>query len=158
MTFGSAGNAIESGLMNKGLYVKLLSYINSKDWWHVPPADPKAYEKRGKFLASTFRGAEFYGRPLDLPLKVTIRKPLVGDERAIARVLHIGPQRPGMSLKQISQHDAKWHNAALAKGYDSIVLMAARSFAAFKASGKIPRGLELNVLSANKPKERKYRS
>jgi len=139
--------------MDRELCAKLLSYVNRKDWWHVPPADPKAYERRGKFLASTFRDAEFYGRPLDLPLRVTIRKPLVGDERTIARVLRIPPQRPGMSLKQIAQHDARWRNAALAKGYDSILLMAPKSFAAFKASGKIPRGLELNVLSPSRTKE-----
>jgi len=26
---------------------KLLVRINRKDWWHVPPADPAAYRKRG---------------------------------------------------------------------------------------------------------------
>jgi hypothetical protein len=45
---------------------KLVRHINRKAWWHVPPRDPRAYEKRGKFLASSFREAEFYGRPHDI--------------------------------------------------------------------------------------------
>src|ERR1051326_2557287 len=44
-------------------HTNLISYINRKDWWHVPPEDPTAYQKRGMFLSSTFRQAEFYGRP-----------------------------------------------------------------------------------------------
>jgi hypothetical protein len=59
---------------------KLVSHINRKDWWHVPPLDPDAYRKRGKFLASSFAEAELYGRPLDTPQRVTIANPLVGDE------------------------------------------------------------------------------
>src|SRR5580704_3808275 len=43
----------------------LIAKINRKDWWHVTPADPRAYDKRGKFYASTFREGEFWGRPLD---------------------------------------------------------------------------------------------
>lgn len=49
---------------------KLLARINRKDWWHVPPANPAAYGQRGKFLASTFQEAEFWGRPLDTPIRV----------------------------------------------------------------------------------------
>jgi len=122
--------------------------VNRKNWWHVPPVDPNAYRKRGKFLASSFEAAEFYGRPLDEPQKVTIAKPIVGDEGAITRVLGIPPQREGMTLKQIAAHDARWRNAGLKKGFDAIVLMAPMCFAQFKASGKIPRSLELNILSS----------
>ena len=57
---------------------KLLARINRKDWWHVPPADPKAYQKRGKFLASTFREAEFWGRPLDIPVRVRVINLIIG--------------------------------------------------------------------------------
>ena len=57
---------------------KLLARINRKDWWHVPPADPKAYRQRGKFLASTFREAEFWGRPLDTPIRVRVSNPIIG--------------------------------------------------------------------------------
>jgi len=56
---------------------KLLARINRKDWWHVPPADPKAYPKRGKFLASTFREAKFWGRPLDTPIRVSVANPII---------------------------------------------------------------------------------
>lgn len=48
-------------------FEKLVASVNRKSWWHVPPVDPDAYLKRGKFLASSFEAAEFYGRPLDEP-------------------------------------------------------------------------------------------
>jgi len=127
-------------------YEKLIAHINRKHWWHVPPADPKAYTKRGKFLASSFAEAEFWGRPLDEAEKVFVARPLVGDEPTISRALGIPPQRDGMTLKQISAHDAVWRNAALRKGFDSILLMSPKCFAEFMASGKVPRSLELNIL------------
>jgi len=125
---------------------RIVAHVNRKKWWHVPPQDTGAYKKRGKFLASTFSEAEFYGRPIDVPKRVTIARPLVGDERTIARVLGIPPQREGMSLEEIATHDAGWRNAGLAKGFDSIVLMSPTAFAKFKTDGKPPRSLELNIL------------
>jgi hypothetical protein len=125
---------------------KLIAYVNRKRGWHIPPVDPDAYKKRGKFFSVSFAAAEFWGRPLDEPEKVTISQPLVGDEKTIAKVLGIPPQREGMTLKQIATHDAKWRNAELKKGFDAIVLMAPVTFAEWKKSGKIPRSLELNVL------------
>ena len=125
---------------------KLIARVNRKNWWHVPPVDPDAYRKRGKFLASGFEAAEFYGRPLDEPQKIVIARPLIGDERRIAGVLHIPPQYDGMTLKQIAAHDALWRDAALKKGFDSILLMAPKCFARFKKNGKVPRSLELNIL------------
>jgi len=68
-------------------YQKLIAHVNRKDWWHVPPRDPSAYSKRGKFLASSFREAEFWGRPLDEPQRVTISRPLIGDEETIEKLL-----------------------------------------------------------------------
>lgn len=124
---------------------RIVGHVNRKKWWHVPPSDPMAYRKRGKFFASSFSEAEFYGRPLDVPERVTVTKPLVGDEQAIARVLGIPPQHEGMSLEEMAAHDARWRNAALAKGFDSIVLMTPPAFAKFKAEGKVPRSLELNL-------------
>lgn len=134
--------------MKSGLYERLVAHLNRKNWWHVPPVDTDAYKKRGKFFASSFEAAEFYGRPLDEPQKVLIAKPLVGDEKRIARVLGIPPQHEGMTLEQIAAHDARWRNAALRKGYDAIVLMAPKCFLEWKSNGKIPRSLELNVLKA----------
>jgi len=128
------------------LVQKAVAHINRKKWWHVPPADPTAYRKRGKFFASSLTEAEFWGRPLDAAQRVSVAKPLVGDERTISKVLGIPPQHPEMTIKEITAHDAKWRNAALRKGFDSILLMAPQTFARFKTSGEIPRSLELNIL------------
>lgn len=130
----------------RGHLQRLIEHVNRKNWWHVPPGDSDAYQKRGKFLASNFEEAEFYGRPLDMPQKVLIARPLIGDESRISKLLRIPPQHCGMTLKQIATHDALWRNAALKKGFDSILLMAPVCFAGFKASGRIPRSLELNIL------------
>jgi hypothetical protein len=128
------------------LVEKATNHINRKHWWHVRPVDPTAYGKRGKFLASSFAAAEFYGRPSDEPQKVSVLRPLVGDEQAISKVLGVPPQHAGMTLKQIAAHDARWRKAALKKGFDSILLMAPNCFTKFKTTGKLPRDLELNIL------------
>jgi hypothetical protein len=129
---------------------KVVKHINRKKWWHVPPTDPNAYSKRGEFLASSFAEAEFWGRPLDEPEKVTIAKPLVGDERTISKALGVAPQDDEIRLEQMATHDAVWRNVALKKGFDSILLMAPKCFAEFKATGKLPRSLELNILRVTK--------
>jgi hypothetical protein len=77
--------------LQEHLLEKAVKHVNRKKWWHVPPADPAAYSMRGKFLASNFAEAEFWGRPLDEPEKVAIAKPLVGDERAISKALGVPP-------------------------------------------------------------------
>jgi hypothetical protein len=133
--------------MNKSPYEMLVAHVNRKNWWHVPPVDPAAYMKRGKFYSVSFAAAEFWGRPLNEPERVKISKPLIGDEKGIAKVLGIPPQHDGMTLEQIAEHDAKWRNAALKKGFDAIVLMSPKCFAEWKITGRIPRSLELNVLN-----------
>ena len=125
---------------------RLIAHVNRKNWWHVPPVDPTAYRKRGQFFASSFEAAGFYGRPLDEPQKVIVAKPLIGDERTISRVLRIPAQHDDMSLKQVAAHDSLWRNAALKKGFDSIVLMAPKCFGEWRVSGKIPRSMEVNIL------------
>ena len=135
--------------MKKDFYERLIAHVNRKHWWHVPPVDPDAFKKRGKFYSVSFVAAEFWGRPLDEPERVTIKKPLIGDEKHIAKVLGIPPQYEGMGLEKIAEHDALWRNAALKKGFDAIVLMAPVTFAEWKKSGKIPRSLELNVLQVS---------
>ncbi len=134
--------------MNK-TYERLVAHVNRKQWWHVPPVDPDAYKKRGKFFASTFAEAEFYGRPLDEPERVSIAKPVVGDEKTIAEALGVPPQYEGMTLEQIAAHDARWKKAALKKGFDAIVLMSVKHFGVWKKTGKIPRSIELNILNVN---------
>lgn len=145
-TNGAPVERSSSSLRHLRHFKKLVRHVNRKDWWHVPPAEPDAYTRRGKFLASSFAEAEFWGRPLDEPQRVSVTKPLVGDERTISKTLGISSQKDGMTLRQISAHDALWRNAALKKGFDSILLMAPNCFAKFKATGKLPRNMELNIL------------
>ena len=126
---------------------KLVRHVNRKDWWHVTPVDPRAYEKRGKFFASSFREAQFYGRPSDVPEKVTIACPLVGDNDTIERKL-IGrvESHTNITVRERFALDAKLRHAALRKGYDSIVLMSDRAFQKFTKEGRIPRRIELNIV------------
>lgn len=124
----------------------LIDRINRKDWWHVPPTDPSAYSKRGKFLAWNYREAELYGRPNDEPEKVNVRNPLVGSHDYIAYVLGIPGQYAGMTHKQMVEVDRKWRQRALELGYDSIVLISASAFMDYQENGKIPRAMELNIL------------
>ncbi len=49
--------------MKKALYDRLIAYVNRKQWWHVPPVDPDAYKKRGKFFSVSFAAAEFWVAP-----------------------------------------------------------------------------------------------
>jgi len=142
---------------NDRMREKLIERINRKDWWHVPPADPSAYEKRGKFLASTFAEAEFWGRPLDSPQHVNVQNPLIGDEELIERTL-VGNYESG-SWPELDKDvavnkpfaarryelDARLKRLAVERGFDSIVLMTSKAFKEFIGAGKIPRSLELNV-------------
>jgi len=137
---------------------KLIRRINRKDWWHVTPVDPKSYYKRGKFLSSTYREAEFWGRPNNTPERVTVKNPLIGDEETIERTL-LGQYESG-SWPNIDEDinagkpvgwrqfelDARLYRAGRAKGYDAIVLLSPRNFAKFKAEGRIPLSIELNLL------------
>lgn len=129
---------------------KLIEYINRKDWWHSPPQDPLAYKKRGKFLAWSFRADEFYGRPLDVPQRVNIHNPVVGDESYVHRVLFrkiikLPFGEDGNFIKARLALDARMKRVATKKGFDSIVIMSTLGFKTYKKSGKIPRALELNI-------------
>jgi hypothetical protein len=128
----------------------LVAHVNRKSWWHVPPRDPNAYSKRGKFLASSFKEAEFWGRPLDEPQSVAITKPLIGDEETIEKQL-FGRRvsSDDIAIEERWKLDAKIKRAALRKGYDSIVLLAPRAFTEFQSTGKLPRSIELNVLNSS---------
>lgn len=108
-----------------------------------------SYLKRGIFFASSFAEAEFWGRPRDEPQRVTISHPLIGNDATIERNL-FGRL---VSSKSISMEgrwalDAKLKKVALAKGYDSIVVMTPKAFSAFRTHGKLPRSIELNILKA----------
>ena len=138
------------------MHTDLVKYIARKEWWHVLPQDPEAYQKRGKFYSSTFREAEFYGRPGE-PERITVQNPLVGDEAFIEQTLfqrHCSEQFNNMSgpalLDARFDLDARIRTTALEKGYDAVVLMAPCKFAEYLRSGKIPRSLELNILMVEK--------
>ena len=130
----------------------LIRRINRKSWWHVPPIDPKAYKKRGKFYSSSFAEAEFYGRPGD-PERVTIVLPIIGDELHIERIL-LG-ECPSVELVKLPSGkaviaarftlDARLKKAAIAKGYDSIALLSPTAWSKFVEKGEMPRSIELNV-------------
>ena len=101
--------------MPASLISKLTKTINNKKWWHVPPRDPNAYFSRGRFFASSFAEAEFWGRPLDEPQRVTIFRPLIGDEGTIERELFgrlVSNQE--ISMEERWALDAKMKKAALA--------------------------------------------
>jgi hypothetical protein len=137
----------EGPKVRTALYKKVVAHVNRKSWWHVLPIDPNAYKKRGKFLASSFGEAEFWGRPLDDPQRVTVAMPLVGDEATIEKTLFGSRASNGeMSIAQRFRLDARMKRAALARGYDSILLMAPKSFFKFNSTGEFPRSLELNIL------------
>jgi hypothetical protein len=127
---------------NKHRIQRLVNHINRKSWWHVKPVDAMAYEKRGKFLSSSFAEAEFYGRPTDRPEKVTISCPLVGDNDSIERRL-LGDVESNAEIrvgKRLAL-DAKLQRAALKKGYDAIVLMTPPAYRRFRDEGTIPEAL-----------------
>src|SRR5271155_4588637 len=116
---------------------ELTAHVNRKEWWHVPPLDPRSYKKRGKFFASSFREAEFWGRPLDEPQKVTIVAPLIGDEATIEKAL-LGRRvsSEDIAMEERWALDARMKNAALARGFDSIVLLSSKGFSELKTRGK----------------------
>jgi hypothetical protein len=129
---------------------RLIQRINRKDWWHVPPKDPRSYSKRGKFLSSMFREAEFYGRPNDTPEHVTIRNPVVGDEATIETILLGKPAVHNLDAENLAEEqfaiDAELYKAGRTTGYDAIVLLSPRGYTRFKAEGRIPLSIELNLL------------
>lgn len=126
---------------------KLVRHINRKAWWHVKPVDSRSYEERGKFLSSSFREAEFYGRPADRAERVRVSRPIVGHNDSIERrLLGRVESNPEISVPKRLALDARLRRAALRGGYDSIVLMTAPGYRKFIHEGKIPRSIELNVL------------
>jgi hypothetical protein len=132
---------------NAALFEKLVAHVNRKEWWHVPPRDPSAYGKRGKFLASSFKEAEFWGRPLDEPQRVTVGHPLVGDEATVEkRLFGRRVSTDNISMERRWELDARVKKAALAHGFDSIVLMTPKAYSEFRVRGRLPRRMELNVL------------
>lgn len=133
----------------------LIKIIKKSDWWHVIPKDPTAYKKRGKFLASTYKQAEFYGRPVNSPEKVKITKPLFGfSELEIleklfpkykARLYLSKVMNSNNFYKNRTDLDAKMYKKAKELGFDSIVLMTSAGKKALENNRK-PNSIELNLI------------
>lgn len=130
----------------------LIKRINRREWWHVQPQDTNAYQKRGKFYSSSFAEAEFYGRPSDSE-RVTVCRPLIGDEAEIEMTLlgccpSDGLDKLESGMPVISARlelDAMLKLAAVAGGYDAIVLMTPKAWRVFLETEKSPRSMELNI-------------
>ncbi len=141
--------------MNTRLKKILIEKINKSNWWHVPPCDPEAYKQRGKFLASTFRQAEFYGRPNDTPYRVFINNPVCGfSEKEILKQLFPSKHRKLHSAllketrnwyQQRINTDARMFQKARKLGYDAIALIGSNGKKSLEKNKK-PYSMELNVL------------
>ena len=135
----------------------LITKINNSYWWHVPPCDSDAYKKRGKFFASTFAQAEFYGRPNEESERVSVENPLYGfSEMEILEKLFTSEQIVRFDLNDIEDGtspnwykkrialDRKMYLRAKKLGYDAIVLMTPQGRKDLRRNRK-PRSIELNL-------------
>jgi hypothetical protein len=134
----------------------LISKINDSLWWHVAPRDPGAYYKRGKFLASTYSQAEFYGRPNDQPEKVNISNPLYGFSELELLTKLFCPKYANALLRKVNDDDPRWYEKRIAldrkmylkakeMGYDAIVLVTQNGKKELSKNRK-PSSMELNLL------------
>lgn len=140
--------------MARSIKDNLVEIINRSLWWHVHPADLGSYKKRGKFLASTYQQAEFYGRPNDNPEKVAVNNPLYGfSEVQILKKLF--PKEYGKLYQGVLKEDNGWYKRrinldrkiymkARRKGYDAIVLLGV-SAKKYLIKNIKPRSIELNL-------------
>ncbi|HEY4503901.1 MAG TPA: hypothetical protein VJJ28_02240 [Candidatus Paceibacterota bacterium] len=132
----------------------LIEKVNKSVWWHVTPYDRGAYKKRGKFLSSTYKQAEFYGRPCDIPEKVSISNPLYGtSEMEILQVLF---PKEYNGLCATFEHDyedwyerrieldSKMYQQAKRMGFDAIVLLDSNG-KKYLINNKKPHSIELNL-------------
>lgn len=132
----------------------LTEKINQSFWWHVTPKESTAYKKRGKFFASTYKQAEFYGRPNDIPEKVMISNPICGtSEIEILKVLFpneyeglygtVSKDDRGWYKRRINL-DSKIYKRAKEIGYDAIVLLN-NNAKEYLIKNKKPHSIELNL-------------
>ena len=140
--------------MKKDIKKILINKINKSLWWHVTPRDPKSYEKKGKFLASTFHMAEFYGRPNDIPERVQISNPLYGaSEKEVLKVLFpaeyndlicdLGDNDEGWYIRRV-ELDSKIYEKAKILGFDSVVLFGTNG-EKYLMNNRKPNSIELNL-------------
>ncbi len=132
----------------------LINKINRSLWWHVIPKDSAAYKKRGKFFASTYKQAEFYGKPNDVPEKIEVLNPICGiSEINILKILF--PTNYKKLHASVIDDSKDWYNRRIrldsemyqkAKnmGYDAIVLFGSNSNRCLMKNRK-PHSMELNL-------------
>ena len=124
---------------------KLIRYINYHKWWRTGIPDEKAIKARGLFYASSYKDAEFYGRPIDTPFSVNVKNPLFGDETHIMQLLGLPLLSPVGSIKERFALDAKMMRHAIAKNYDAIALFTTNGYEKYLKNGTTPRSIELQV-------------
>lgn len=141
--------------MKKPLKEILIGKINKSKWWHVTPSDPKAYKSRGKFLASTYSQADFYGRPNDRPETVNIQNPIYAtSENTILRKLF--PKNYTKIIQKYLMKDKNWYKYRIALdskmysrakylGYDAIIILGNNGINYLRRNRK-PHSIELNLL------------
>jgi len=126
---------------------KWIEYINGKCWWHVTPeAAPACYEERGRFYEATFRDSEFYGRPNDIPDRVTVSNPLIGDDDETHMILFGHGPAESRDYQDLCRREALRKQRAVAMGFDSIVVPYRASLRRFLETGRFPRKIELCLL------------
>ena len=138
--------------MKKDIKSILIDKINKSVWWHVAPKDVSAYKKRGKFLASTYKQAEFYGRPNDVSEKVHINNPIYGSEIEILKNLFPRNYEKPFSIvgDDVGDYnsrinlDTKMFKKAKKMGYDAIVLLGSNG-KKFLSRNRKPHSIELNL-------------
>lgn len=144
-------------MSKKELRKILIDKINNSYWWHVPPRDPDAYKKRGKFLASTYAQAEFYGRPNIEPEKVKITKPIFdfSEDGILRQLFYKRYKKLSLSEDAIDEPDSyekrievdkKMCERARKNGYDAIVLLTRAGKLCLERNRK-PNSVELNLLN-----------
>ena len=136
----------------------LIEKINKSVWWHITPQDAHAYKKRGKFLASTYNQALFYGKPDMDPERVLIKNPLWSDsELTILKVLfpedYIKKYETVTNVNVVDGNDyyqkrveldSLMYKKAKKLGFDAIVLLGSTGIQELKKNRK-PRSIELNL-------------
>lgn len=133
---------------------KLIARINSKCWWHVTPSEGRqAYEDRGRFYSSTFGESETYGRACNVPDRVAVLNPLIGDEDETSRVLlgHGCPDLKGYDA--VCAYEAERKRRAIGMGFDSIVVPTRLGMRRFIETGRLPLIMELCLLDLGRSRK-----
>lgn len=132
----------------------LINKINQSFWWHVAPKDLTAYKKRGKFFASTYKQAEFYGRPNNIPDRIKISNPMCEtSEINILKTLFPTNYKKLYNFviddcknwyERRIKLDSKIYQKAKNMGYDAIVLLGSNANKYLMKNRK-PHSIELNL-------------